>query len=297
MSDTYSTDVDIPVSIISDPESGKWIEDPNMLVKVHCMTDGMTILSYKYGVSSLSIPISYLTLRKVDGYTYEIDNNTLSRYIQTQLKELSINHIEDISRTIKISKASDKRVPIKPDITATYATQHMNTAGKIILEFDSVTIRAPQIILDTINSICTEKIIHNDLSTSIKANADLIIPDNTYCKYSEIRYEIPVDRFTQFKFKAKVHSSAPSIIGYLSGGSGIHWNRYSGKVTTIPEEVTVFVNLPMSAKSKEKNIVAYIDFDKDNKDSKYEVQLSGIPKGSEIVAIEPRIVDAFKDIR
>jgi len=297
MSYDYTVNLEIPVRITSDPESGKWIENPDFTVKAHCQTNGSIIMAYRSGaVSRLSIPVSYLSIKKIDNYSYEIDNNTLSHYIQTQEKELNIISIEDVSRRIRISKASKKNVPIRYDIEASYATEHMNTAGKVILEFDSVTIEAPQIILDTIKEIRTEKIVHEKLSSTVEAKAKLLLPANVFCNKEKVPYKIPVDRFTQFKFKTKVKTSAPTIIGYHSGGSGIHWSNYSGKLTVIPDEVIVFVNLPMSAKTKEKDITAYIDFNKNKESSKYEVHLSGIPKGSAIVAIEPRMVDVFRDI-
>lgn len=298
LSEDYSAYIEIPIRIVSDPSSDKWVENPDFTVTAHCQTEGRTIMAYRSGAAStLYIPLDHLSAEKIDEYSYVIDNYSLGNYIKSQRMDLKINHIDDVTRTIRISKPSEKKVPVISDITATYAPEHMNTAGNIILGFDSVILEAPAIILDTIENIRTETIVHRNLSGSIEANARLVIPENVKCSNRKVPYEIPVDRYTQYKIKTKVLKSAPSFIGKHSGGRGLHWSNYNGKLVIIPDEVTIFINLPMGARTKEKDIVAFIDFNKHNDNPKYEVQLSGVPNGSEIVAIEPRMVNVFKDIK
>lgn len=277
LSGSYTTEISIPFKILSDGENDKWIENPDFSITANCQTDGKTILSYKHNLgTTIDIPISKLNLKRVSQYGYQVDNGSLLRALQTGTNDLNINYIKDTNIVINLSSGSSKKVPIVTYTDITYAQQYMNTNGKIIYRYDSVEIRAPKIILDTINCIKTKTIKYHNLDHSINSSIDFIIPDNVICKYNKLPYAINVERCAQYKYTVEIFS-----------------NYYHNNITIVPKYVTLFLNIPLSSKIDENKIKAYIDFPAQNSSSHYVVKLKGTPKGSEIIAMEPKYVDVF----
>ncbi len=298
LSGSYTTDIIIPIELVTEKESGEWIENPLIKVKANCQSDGRTILSYRMNLTnSIQVPVSKLVIDKKSKYQYSIELESLARAIQSQTKELNINYINDTVPTFNLAETNTKKVPIISDINISYAAQHMNPTGKIILGFDSVTVKAPSIILDTINSIRTIEVWYKNLNHPVKSDIALLIPDNIVSDHTKVPYEINVERCTQYKFTIDVASSKPARHEY--SGRTIFQQIVAEKnsLTVIPKQVTIFLNMPLSADTKKNDIKAYVDYNSRSSSPIYDVKLDHLPEGSEIIAIEPRVVNVYKNIK
>ena len=279
LSKQYTTDIIIPVKVTSGYNEVKWMNDTRFNIKANCSSDGQTILSYKLGMRpTVGINLSELNnIRHTSGNKYTIEIRDFARAIQNHLSSAKINALLDTSYNIFLYDIEEKVIPIKSNIIVSYASQYMSPLGKVKLEYDSITVKASSSILDTLAYIETEQAIYRNVDKQISSSINLIIPENVYPSISKIRFDIDAERFTQYKIDLNIESLQDKDI------------------TMIPNYVSAYMNIPINSHINNGQLKAYIEYNPDSGTNRYEVKIKGIPDESEIIAIEPKYINIFKE--
>lgn len=299
---TYTTEITIPVEFVVDYESNIWIENDSYEVNVTAQGRGSTLLFYKLGFEQkVSIPLSSITT-KVTERNYSLSENyltkeskpTISNFQRTidqasllsalsrSIKDLMILQVISNNIELNISPMAQVKLPIISNIEASCQRQYMQV-GNIKLSSDSITVKAPMIILDTLKSIATEQLKLHSLKKPEHGSVELIIPQGVISPRHSIEYWIDVKGYTEFDF------TLPVIVKNVPD---------SMQCITIPSEVTVTTIVPLESLELIESMaapVASVNYEDLNKNLSLTLRVSvdSLEYGMEVRSITPSYVEPF----
>ena len=211
LEENYVTTVAYPVKYTNPPPKKVFVGELPSRVNLEIEGDGFKLLEYKIGKEIMPIELdinSYaLTPNDKQGrLNYYITTNSVKTQISQQLgSSVRILDISPDSLFFAFAESSNRKVPVKPDLSYELGTQLMLKGG-MELSPDSITISGPDKIIDTINSVNTKKeeigVINKDFSfiTGIEKI-------HTRVDYStkQVRVFIPVERFTEGRLEKAIN--------------------------------------------------------------------------------------------
>lgn len=280
----YTTDVMLPIEIRNDYSSRLWIEHPMAVVGCRVEGIGGKLLAYRTGAGDrVVVPMSHLTLVPVRGTDrlFRIDKASLTEAISGAVKDLRIQQILDTALTISVSPVERRRMPIESRMDIQLARQYMLVGG-VRLTPDSVDVRGPRAVLDSMRAIYTRSKRYRDLRETVSGRIDLEQPENVILSDRQVDYRVDVLAYTQQTLELPVR-----VANLPEGWQGI----------VVPSRVTVVVNVPLRdyERIREERLHASVDYRavRDDASGKYAVQVDSLPSGTEIVRIDPQFVEPF----
>lgn len=285
LSENYSTRATIPVKIQNDFSANMWIEEPQILVNCQVEGAGTTLLSYKIKFGDkLTIPMSQLDLISIPGEErkFRIDRSSLRSALSAAAKEIRITQVLDSANYIHVSPVEVRKMPIQSQIEVYPAKQYMQV-GKITFSPDSVEVRGPKVILDSIQGIRTKEKSYTDTKSSISGTIALEPVNGVMASHSETEFNIRISSYTQSTLELPVR-----IINLPDTLQGI----------TVPAQVKVTVNVPLNDydRLREDGLSAYIDYRQirgGHAGKQYVIQVDSLPGGTEVVRINPQLAEPF----
>ncbi|MDE5945260.1 MAG: hypothetical protein K2G93_06735 [Rikenella sp.] len=284
LGDRYTTEVVLPVEVQNDFSSRLWIEDP--LGDVTCRAEGVgsKLMAYKMRMGErITIPMSQLTLIPVRGskQTFRVDKNSLTGALAGSVKDLRIHEILDTAFTINVSPVELRRMALRSRIEVETARQYMSVGG-VRLDPDSVDVRGPRAVLDTMEAVFTRPRHYAEVKTTVSGRIDLEQPDGILLSTKQAAYRAEVVPFTQHTLELPVRVE----------------NIPSGMMATIvPSRVRVVVNVPLRdyERIREERLHAYVDYTSVRKEQsgKCAVRIDSLPAGTQVVRVEPQFVEPF----
>lgn len=274
----FTSEIPIDIEIVEDFNSNVWLENHKLTYQVNCEADGRLLMLAKIGLLP-TIKVNSSTLRYIprDTYVSTIDPNSLKHAIQQKLTDVTINYITDSLNPITISPLAEKVLPIKSDIVVSCKRQHMIVGG-IMLYSDSITVKAPQIILDTMNFVRLEHYEKHEVGSSFQSVVDLVLPENVLAQQTSVGFRVEVAPFTE------VDVNLPIEVRNLTANS---------TATIVPSQTNLKVRVPLDKYTDDINVHAVVDLNKKRKSNLYEVLIDSLPYGAKIIMIDPQFVEPF----
>lgn len=281
LSHNYSTITEIEVSITTDYNSNLWIDNHPIKVKALVQGDGRDLMLNIMGLGGdpTTIPLSMLTLRQEPGaatYLYRIDEQSMERALASEQSKFTIMMITDTMRQINVSPIAEARIEIKSNISTHCAPQY-TVNDNILLTPDSISIKAPLAVLDTLKYISTESLHLDDLREHTSGVVKLNIPPYIVSSVDMIRYSIDVVSYTELSCFLSVQSHSDTHI------------------ITIPTQVEVKAKVPLGAvEASLDDVKAYISNTAEGREGTiYRVELKGIPHEAIEWSITPEFVEVY----
>jgi|GEM_PF-2918627 len=282
----FTTEIDIPVHIVNDFGSNVWIEEPN--IKVGCVAEGegRTLILYKFGlIPSLDILASELVFLQdpdtTKRYRSMIRPASVQRVLTLGIKDINFIQINDSSLTVNVSPMGEARLPVHSNIKIESYGQYMQV-GQTILTPDSVNIKAPLILLDSLTLIETESIHFTRAKMGINGTASLKIPQNVISSVTSVRYSADVTSYTEVEYKLPVE------IENLTSNLG---------AIIVPSTVDVLIRVPLRSYHRQSSQlpVASIDYAirHENLSPLFAVKIDSLPQGFDIISYKPEFVEVF----
>lgn len=205
----YTDHISIPVKYINLPVNkeltGKLPDKLDLTVDAL----GYTLLQYKLNLafSPLLIDVNELTNNYLDNLflsKYSVSTNRHKDEIAKQISnEIAIISIRPDSITFKVSHVIEKMVKVHPDVEVTFAREFILQKPPFAKP-ESVLVRGPEEIMDTLREIDTGVIQLKNISQSVTRNTALILPVELTAEITKVSVQIPVEQCTEAKFEIPI---------------------------------------------------------------------------------------------
>lgn len=284
LNERYTTEIVLPVEVQNDFSSRLWIEHPEGEVVCRAEGVGSRLMAYKMHVGErIMIPMSQLTLVPMSGRErdFRVDKHSLADALIAGAKELRIQDILDTALTVSVSPVEMRRMPVRSRMEIKTARQYM-VVGGVNFDPDSVNVRGPKVVLDTMEAVFTKPKRYENLKTTIVGRIELDPQDGILLSNKQANYRVEVVPFTQHTLELPVR------VDNVPDGM---------QATIIPSRVKVVVNVPLRdyERIREERLHARVDYTKVRKEQsgKCAVRIDSLPAGTEVVRVEPQFVEPF----
>lgn len=202
LSKTYTADIVAPVVYTNLPANKTLVsqlpEKLDMTVKAH----GFTILRHK--ISFLFMPIDFnvnemtndrMTTGRRTSFSFPsaMFLSELSYQLSNDMEILSIN---PDTLFFNFGQVRQQKVKVKPSGAVKLKKQYQ-VSGEIQVVPDSVTVSAPQAVIDTIHFAYTKELGGNDIDKNIDAEVELKQSGQFFFEPNKVKMVVPVEEYTE----------------------------------------------------------------------------------------------------
>ena len=271
--------------IVEESFSIIWINIPNGIIpssenqqmNVSISASGIEILIYRLINKSINISLSQADFSGEKGL---IDLRGQDFFIKKQFFEnTKLNILNPLFLEFKFSRLEEKVFTVVPQIEINLRAGYLIDSSLKVTP-DSILVRGPKSILDTLNSIQSESIIADDLYENFRKKVSLRSIPEIQLSESKVTVEVAVSRYTEKDFLLNVE-----VINLPLGT----------RVKLFPPKAKVSVTLPLSLlitiKTSDFNLV--VDYNNIFKDVEKKLDLIMIRRPSSVkkVILEPKKVN------
>ena len=276
LSNTYIVEESFSIIWINIPK-GIIPSSENQQINVSISASGIEILIYRLINKSINISLSQADFSREKGL---IDLRGQEFFIQKQFFEnTKLNILNPLFLEFKFSRLEEKVFTVVPQIEINLRAGYLIDSSLKVTP-DSILVRGPKSILDTLNSIQSESIIADDLYENFRKKVSLRSIPEIQLSESKVTVEVAVSRYTEKEFLLNVE-----VINLPLGT----------RVKLFPPKAKVRVTLPLSVlrtiKASDFNLV--VDYNNIFKDAEKKLDLIMIRRPSSVkkVILEPKKVN------
>ena len=249
----------------------------NQQMNVSISASGIEILIYRLINKSINISLSQADFSREKG---QVDLRGQEFFIQKQFFEnTKVNILDPLFLEFKFSRLEEKMFIVVPQIEINLRAGYLIDSSLKVIP-DSILVRGPKSILDTLNSIQSESIIANDLYRNFSKKVSLTSIPEIQLSESKVTVEVAVSRYTEKEFLLNVE-----VINLPLGT----------RVKLFPPKVKARVTLPLSVlrtiKASDFNLV--VDYNNIFTDEEKKLDLIMVRRPSSVkkVILEPKKVN------
>lgn len=210
LSNIYNTTVNYPIRFTHLPKNKILINELPKNLQLSVNADGYTILRYKLS------PAAFPVIINIEKHSDNIINPELkhfrlqTRYLRETINKQMPNDIEIVdifpdTVLFQFANIISKKLPVKPNVKLEFSEECM-LDGDITFNPDSIIVRGPNTILDTLQAVYTKYQKFTKLSKPIKPNITLREIDKLEYKNKKIQIIIPASKFTQLSFNIPINA-------------------------------------------------------------------------------------------
>jgi hypothetical protein len=280
----YTDRISVPVNYINLPKNKKSSGQLPQKLDMTVSATGYTILQHK-----LKLLVSHLLLDVDELTDHNLENKYISKYTIATNK-----HKEEIARQISndmeiisirpdtiffnMSLVIEKKIKVRPVVKLTFYKE-FNLKSPPFTNPDSIWVRGPQNILDTMKAVNSRPYSFQNLSHNLLRQLKLDLLPEITSNTKEVLLNIPVEQYTEatFEIPIKVLNSPDSLL-----------------IKTFPSKAKVSCKIGLSEYNKLNgdNFMAVINYkDISRTGSKLPVELSRFPKKVLAVDFFPKEVE------
>jgi len=205
----YTDHITVPVRYVNLPKdkelTGKLPDKFELTVDAF----GYTLLRHKLSLafSPVLLDVNELTNNYLEGKfmsKYTISTNGHKEEIAKQISsEIEIISIRPDSISFFVSSVIEKLVKVYPVVDFTFAKEFILQKTPVVKP-ESILVRGPQEILDTLQFIYTKPIELKNLSHTVTQDIDLVILPELISEIDEVSVQIEVEQYTEAKFEVPI---------------------------------------------------------------------------------------------
>ncbi|HBK71887.1 MAG TPA: hypothetical protein DDZ39_09580 [Flavobacteriaceae bacterium] len=201
LSKPYIDTVPINVEYFNLPKDKMLQEEPIKSIDVTLKTFGFDLIKYHFFKRKVTIDLQAIK-RKENNVYFQLSQNLLSQLSTQLISDVEVLAIKPDTLFYIVGMSTTKHVKIVPDIEIKYQSGY-NLFGNLKIEPNEVLISGPEILIDSILQVVSQKKIVTDVNSSFKINIPLLTLDES----SKVNYEVQevtvsgvVEKFTEAKF-------------------------------------------------------------------------------------------------
>ncbi|WP_321282520.1 YbbR-like domain-containing protein [Marinifilum fragile] len=202
LSKEYTTSINYPVYYINFPENKVLTNDLPKKLSLRVNAYGFDLLRYKLSTAFLSNPfdVNKYTNKRIEGSSlnnYTLLTSNIKERIEKELSTgIRLEAISPDTIRFQFSPILEKKVPVVLDLKLNYEQQFMK-GGAILPEFDSILVKGPQSLIDSIHIAKTELLELSGLKKDTKKEVDFEKIEGVSFSPKKLTVNIPVERFTE----------------------------------------------------------------------------------------------------
>lgn len=216
LSYTYSTQIEVEVILEVDYSAGVWVDNKPIMVTLQAEGNGRDLLRYKLGFGQkITLPVSAIKFNQTDKNNpniRQIDDESLRMAIDSRQNNFRAQMVVNTLEPLQISEIREVKLPVIPNIEYSCARQHIIDSPLEIIP-DSVSIKAPVIMLDTLKRITTQQLKMNDMTNGRSGVLNILLPDGVVSEQQMVKYKIGVVGYTEITKELQIkHHQNRSIV-------------------------------------------------------------------------------------
>ena len=205
LNEDYENEISIPVEYVNVPDNVVITSDVPSEIKARIADKGFTLFNY-YILSKKSEPV------KVNFLDYQEKGNSV-RITSTEIQKQLLKILESSSRLVSFkpegfemvyTRGQAKRVPVRLKGSVTAKQQYDIT--DIAFSPDTLTIYAPEDILDTIHVVFTAPISYHELSDNLSFDTEMTRPRNVKFVPDKVTVQVSVAQLTEKTVEVPIHT-------------------------------------------------------------------------------------------
>jgi len=257
--------IDIPAGIVP--------ADNTQPIALSITATGIEILLYRILDKSIRLSLKGAEFQTKVG---KLNLGSQKFLIQQQLFENTIlNQVNPIQLEIAYSRLGEKRIAVDPQVQIQLRPGYLSDSPVQSIP-DSVLVRGPQSILDTLTVIATKLVKARDVYKSLNQSIALIKHPQLQIAHEKVELTLAVSRYSEKEFSLDI-----DVINLPEGT----------RVKLFPPVVKVRATLPLSVLStvKEKDFKLVVDYNNIQLETKKELKLQMVsqPPGVKKVIWDP----------
>jgi YbbR domain-containing protein len=280
----YTDHISVPVRYMNLPKNKNLVGKLPSKFELTVDAFGYTLLQHKLRLafSPVFLDVNELTNNNLESKflsKFTISTNSHKEEIAKQISsEIQIISIRPDSISFSVSNITEKLVKVHPVVNLTFAKEFILQRPPVAKP-ESILVRGPEDILDTIKFINTKPILLKNLSHTVEQDADLVLLPELESVLDEVTVQIDVEQYTEAKF------DVPVII--INQPDSLLIKTFPGKV-----KVSCRVGLSQYNKLNSNSFKAVIDYSRRSViNSKLPVILDKVPETVLSVDYFPKEVD------
>ncbi len=278
LNNDYEAEFSIPVRMKDVPNNVVLTSEPPSELRVRVKDKGTVLLNYMLGKSFFPVNLDFPDYKGKDNHV-KIDASDFEKKILSQLNVSSkILLIKPDTLEYIYSEGKAKLVPVRFQGKVAAGLQYY--VSDTICNPDSVSVYAPEGILDTITAAYTQKITLENISDTTRQRVPLTPERGVKFVPASVEMAFPVDMYTEKTVEVPLH--------------GVNFPADKA-LRTFPSKVqiTFQVGLKRFLSIKASDFIIHISYEELLKlgSDKYTVQLKSFPSGINQIRIVPEQVD------
>lgn len=196
LSKDYTKTIIFNIQPTNIPEDKLIISDSSNVLKVDLRTYGFKLLRYYFKKPTLKIDVERLD--KDDTHYIWTQRKAFSEVVSQFDPNVKIENINPDTLRLAYGTNSVKKIPVLLKTNINF-TEGFNVVGDFNIQPDSIRVIGPNVLIDTITSVSTNRITINDIKSDINKSLKLELIDNEQLKFSDknVQLKAKVDKFTE----------------------------------------------------------------------------------------------------
>jgi hypothetical protein len=213
LDDSFVANISYPVKYQNLPKNKILINLPPEKILLRVRGSGYSLLSSKlklktplnfninsfllYSQSNDSMSVFILTRYAIEALTDELNKKN---------SDLEIVSISPDSIFFNFTRTKVKRVAIRPSIVSngSLCAKQFMVNGPIYLSPDSIDVRGPAVIIDTLKFVSTKTIQLTELTDTFRKKIRIVENDQILMPFESTSITIPVDKFTELSYNVPI---------------------------------------------------------------------------------------------
>jgi len=288
---TFMNDVTVPIRVRGMSGVDRSDSDGTFNVVCRVRGNGYTLMLMnlfpRYAAMEISASDMSVSSDPSDSAYYNVNLSSLERVIASQIKDVELVGVLNNEVRVRADRYAEKNVEIKSRIRFDRQGQYMQL-GPVVLEPSSVVVKGAVRDVAAIDYIETMPVTVGEDRHDYVGMVELRRPAGVEMSVSEVKYNVDIDRFTEYSVVKKVE---------VRGADG--------DFVVLPSSVTVKCNVAVSRIDgiRDNGPVVYVDYggtDPKDDDSyigndRYIVKIDGLTDGMGEVDISPRYVTVLRE--
>ena len=208
LSKDYTSTISTPVVFYNLPDDKLLIESKEVTLQMQVKAPGFSLLAHQFKFFR-KVPLNvsnFMMKRKSDNWEFSwIGAQSLAEVQEALPNKMQLLHVQPNRINLFFGEKSQKSVPISLKSEMSFKDL-FRLKGEVQLTPNNLTISGPKSVVDAIESISTEELKLQNITTSQKGKLAISNPSHKELTYNhnEIEYNLSVEQFTEGKLQIPI---------------------------------------------------------------------------------------------